>query len=339
MKNNTTIKVTLILFTILLVFGCQNVQRDNSTEIHQIKKISDLSEHLAEEMLLFSKNVDDQTIVHIKKVGRYENKNFVLNREGNNPVLSRDGQFIVFDSSKTIGGESYKGIWLHDIQNETEHSVIVWPKRIPDEHIFQPSFAPDGNSVIFSVTWLEKEEIGLATVSLDGSDLQIINRVKNDLNDSPKFSPDSKKILVICGGRDKDTGQPGFQLCIMECDGSNRKLLTEDGDVHGSYLFTPDSQKIVYSESERGGIFDIRNRPYYRINIMDTDGNNKSTILDWDNPVRVLEISKDGQEIIFLESDRDGNPTRLFVINREGTNLRHLAYFDDFLVEWFPDED
>lgn len=338
MENNTIIKALLILATISLVLGCQGVQRDTSIDIHQINNISDLSENLAGEMILFSKNVNNQTVVNIKKIGRYENKNFALKREGNNPELSGDGLFILFDSSKTIGGESHKGIWIHDVQDHTEHSVIVWPEKFTDVHISQPNFAPDGNSLIFSVTWLDEEEIGVATVNLDGSDLRIISKVKNDLNDSPRYSPDGNKIIVICAGRDKDTGQPGFMLCIMDSDGSNRKLLTEDGDVHGSYLFTPDSQKIVYSESEWGGIFDFRNRPYYRINIMDTDGNNKSTILDWDRPVRVMEISESGQEIIVLENDRDGMPTRLFVINRDGTNLRHLAYFDDFLADWFPED-
>ncbi len=123
----------------------------------------------------------------------------------------------------------------------------------------------------------------------------------------------------------------------MNSDGSKRKIITEDGDSHGSYHFTPDSKEIIYTESEFGGILGIINRPYYRINAMDKDGSNKMTILDWNKPLGILEISKDGGEIIFFE--HDGYPTRIFIINRDGSKLRHLAYFDQFLDEWFPENE
>ena len=71
---------------------------------------------------------------------------------------------------------------------------------------------------------------------------------------------------------------------------------------------------------------------------MDIDGKNDHLILDWNGPVNILAISTDGEEVIFIDRPKSGKFVKMYLIQVDGTNLRHLAYFDDFLAGWYPDE-
>ena len=69
--------------------------------------------------------------------------------------------------------------------------------------------------------------------------------------------------------------------------------------------------------------------------IMDVDGENKRNILGWD--VGILGFSEDGKEIIFESRPDQDDFWGIYIINIDGSNLRHLAYLDDFLAEWYAD--
>ena len=329
--------VLLLLSIIIFLSACYSEFRVDLMEIDSISRPGNLKNGLANTTIYFIKNFNDKSFVHITEVDRTFSQTTELHLEGNRVSLSPQLRYLIYDSSKHVGGELRKGIWLHDLRTGKEKNVIVWPSKLDEVHLSHPSFSPDGEHLIFTVTWFDKDEIGLATIDLDGSNLEILDTDRHNGNTGPRYSPDGEKIVVICGGMDVDSGQPGFQLCIMDKDGSNRELFTRDGDYHGTYRFTPDSQHIIYSESEYGSPFGILLRPRYDIKIKNIEEVNPTTILAWDQPLSILALSEDGGEIVCLESDKDGVPQRILVVNREGTNLRHLAYFDEFLADWYAD--
>ena len=117
-----------------------------------------------------------------------------------------------------------------------------------------------------------------------------------------------------------------------------RSHLMESWSYHGTYLFSPDSQSIIYSEAEWGGLIGLIDKPYYQIRRIDIDGKNLHTILDWHRAINVLALSDDSGEIIFMDRYDKGKTTKIYIVDKDGTNLRHLAYFDDFLADWYPCE-
>ena len=68
---------------------------------------------------------------------------------------------------------------------------------------------------------------------------------------------------------------------------------------------------------------------------MDISGKNKKLLFDW--IIGVLGFSKDGKEIIFEGRPDMDAPRGIYIINIDGSNLRHLAYLDEFLKEWYAD--
>jgi len=331
--------IHVLLFAILILLtACNGPGNSPAVPVSTIESPEDLSSDLSNVQVFFSRNQNDKTSVHITSLDRDAESTIILENEGGHVVLSPSGSYLTYRFGEHVNGEYHSGIWIRDLKEGVERKVIIWPEDSSIAHLISPNFFPDEEKVIFSIIWFKTDTAGLATVDLDGSDLQIINIPQPTVNQEPRISPDGEKILVICEGIDIDSGDPGFMLCIMNKDGSGRTLLTRNGDSHGTSLFTPDSNRIVYSESEHGGIFGTINKPSYQIKVMDIDGANKLTILDWKWPIYIRGLSVDGEEVILIEEPTDGSTIKLYVIDIDGTNLRHLAYFDEFLADWYPIE-
>lgn len=328
-------KLLLMVGFLLFLYGCS---KSGSGPKITINSPSDISPNLSDIQLFFSKNQNDVSSAIITTLDRKEESIFVLINEGDDVKLSPSGSYLAYSFGESIEGKFHSGIWIRDIKEEVERKVILWSEEYTVVYLDTPSFFPEENGLIFSITRFETDTVGLATINMDGSNLQNIDTPPGKLNKGPKISPDGEKILVLCSGPDVDSGQPGFMLCIMNSDGSERILLTENGDYHGTYLFTPDSQSIIYSEAEWGGLIGLINKPYYQIRRIDIDGKNLHTILDWHRALNVLALSDDGGEIIFMDRYDKGKTTKIYILDKDGTNLRHLAYFDDFLADWYPSE-
>ena len=328
----------LLVGLVFVLSGCSFAGRNTAQPYTTIDTPEELSGDLSNITLFFTKNLDDKTSLHVTSLNQEEASTITLQNEGGGLKLSRSGSYLAYRYGEMVDGQFHSGIWVRDMYEEIERKVILWPEKYTDVQLNNPSFFPSEDKLVFSITWYETDTVGLATINLDGSDFQVIDTPQGKLNEGPKISPDGEKILVLCSGPDTDSGQPGFMLCIMNSDGSERILLTENGDYHGTYLFTPDSQSIIYSEAEWGGLIGLIDKPYYQIRRIDIDGKNLHTILDWHRAINVLALSDDGGEIIFMDRYDKGKTTKIYIVNKDGTNLRHLAYFDDFLANWYPGE-
>jgi len=66
---------------------------------------------------------------------------------------------------------------------------------------------------------------------------------------------------------------------------------------------------------------------------MNINGTDITMLLDWN--VSILGFSDNGQSIIFRKASEDRENDGVYVIDIDGENLMHLAYFDDeFLDMW-----
>ena len=298
----------------------------------------DLPADLATIQLLFSNNIDNLSSGLITTLDRQNQIDFTLANDGRKINVSRDNAHVVYSLVEIINHEFRSSIWLLELDTGLERRVILLPDKMSDISLDDPDFFPDGEKLILSIKWHHTNTIGLGSINLDGNNLEIINTPSQTFSQGPIVSPDGEKILVLCEGIDLDSGKPGFMLCIMDKDGSHRRQLMEDGNYHGTYLFTPDSHSIIYSEEEWGGLIGLINRPRYQINSIDIDGKNQNTILDWHRAINVLALSEDGNEIVFMDRPENGKPPRIYIIDNDGNNLRYLAYFDGFLADWYPIE-
>ena len=96
-----------------------------------------------------------------------------------------------------------------------------------------------------------------------------------------------------------------------------------------------------YQENEKYEIslsnIPLSNPQQGNFNIQNLETDQKTLLLDW--AVSVLGFSDDGNEIIIKARKNRKSPRGIYIINSDGTNLRHLAYFDAFLEEWYADAD
>lgn len=324
----------LIFVSLFFLTGCNITDSKNPLPLNVINEPGDLTSDLAQIQIYFSRNQNNQTSGHITTLDRVDQIDFILENEGRDLSLSLDDIRVVYSFTDTVGDELRSSLWLLDLKDGLERRVILWPEKFTDISLGDPNFYPAWDRLIFSITWYDTDTIGLGSIDLDGNKLEIIDTPLHTLNEGPKVSPDGEKILVLCEGIDRDSGKPGFMLCIMDKDGSHRRLLMEDGSYHGTFLFTADSKSIIYSEAEWGGLIGLINKPRYQINSIGVDGKNQKTILIWHRAINVLALDKDGGEIIFMDRPESGKATKIYIIDKDGTNLRHLAYFDDFLADW-----
>lgn len=334
MRYISRYSIMYLLITISVFCGCISCYRKKSNAIEKIIFPRNVENDIAHEVIFFEKYVQYQSIVAILSLDLSRYEIIQLPDVVNQPEISQDTQVVVYVKRDIIGDIDPHSIWLYDIKMDEETRLAGWNEDILDIWISTPSFSYDGKSIIFTVTWFNSEKIGLAVVDIDGSNLRVLDTY-SQICHGPEYSPNGERILICCPGIDILSGEPGFQICLLDQNGGYIKHLTNIGDSNNSYYFTPNGKYIVYSEVEFGGLFQIINKQLDRFIIMDTDGENKEVLLYWD--VGILGFSDDSQQIIFEGRPTPKSPWGIYIINIDGTNLRHLTYFDEFLEEWYSD--
>ena len=207
------------------------------------------------------------------------------------PVISPDGAKVAFLSARPpaqYGREEVfvvntDGTGLRQITtkvrdpnapghaNESYALSVAWS---PDSakllvHAFRPDKDDDGNPAVIG---------SLYTYNPDGTgETLLVRQVSNFLQGSLAidWSPDGRHILYASKG---GPYHEVFGFVIMDAQNIanyqylSRSQLTNGGGVAGdagSARFSPDSQKIVYGAGDDGG----------NVNIIDIDGQNRSTVL------------------------------------------------------------
>lgn len=130
--------------------------------------------------------------------------------------------------------------------------VAVWAQKQPFdvhallkiERVADPQISPDGRTVAFTVQTIDLENNRkpkhVWVVPLAGGSPVRITQAGN-LNDRPRWSPDSKTIAFI-----SDRGGTP-QVWLMSPDGSNARQLTNFPTGAGGVLFSPDGKHLVFT--------------------------------------------------------------------------------------------
>jgi len=121
------------------------------------------------------------------------------------------------------------------------------------------------------------------------------------------------------------------QICIVNADGSDYRRLTSGDSVRHYYpSIAPDGQSLVYS---------AYNEPTKRFEIFELNFNtNESTMLTHAfGDLNAPEISPDGKTIAFTRFYISPDKPTIWLMNRDGTDLRQVSDFGAWDSTWSPD--
>ncbi len=133
-----------------------------------------------------------------------------------NPVWSPDGSQVAFVSKRETSEEGVQNIFVvnadgSNLRQLTHHFYADWP-----------SWSHDGRRITYT------DGIDILIMNADGSG-EPINLTHDEVKDTrPTWSPDGTKIAWSSG----DDGQ--WNLFVMDADGSNKKQITDNGQVFGA---------------------------------------------------------------------------------------------------------
>ncbi len=257
-----------------------------------------------------------------------------------------EGTYEIAYASKTSrDGE----IYLTD--RAGKRSIMITDREGNDGYA---AWSPDGKRIACYAYHDGRKTWSIHTMNTDGSNRKRLTHSKNKWDSAPAWSPDGKKIAFGRAYRDME-GDWQHEVWIMNADGSDQKQLKPlDG---GAPSFTPEGKIVYHSTPNASEIFiadqDGSNKRQLTSNeaeewhpevspdgkeivfMSDRDGNHEIYVMNIDgsNPRRLTnnEVrdstptwSPDGSQILFTSSEPDGEERNLYLMNRDGTELRML---------------
>jgi TolB protein len=205
------------------------------------------------------------------------------------PAYSRDGRFHAYAMSSNVPQ------MVLVIQDHRGKKEAVYRPRESRATARNPSIAPDGSRVVFSLSDVGGHQI--ASVEPHGQDPKTLTSSAG-MNAWPRFAPDGRQI-VFGSSRNGD-----FELYLMDPDGANLRRLTRSPGLDVRPAWSPDGSRIAFTSNRDGN---------YEIYVMKRDGSDVRNVTSHPSRDDHPSWHPDGQRIVFV-SDRDGG-SDLYVIH------------------------
>jgi len=211
------------------------------------------------------------------------------------PQYSADGKWIVFDALVIGQWDIWKmrqdGSRLKQLTNDANI----------DDHA---AFSPDGKQIVYSCN------VAICVMNVDGTHAHVIS---SGPGDSPRYSPDGKKIAYWNSG--------DSNIHVMRADGSHDHAIASDpaNDLYPDW--SPDGKKIAFT-SDRSGSSELW--------IVNADGSNPVQVTTT-GAVGTPVFSPDGKKIAALDGSKN-----IFVVNLDGTGHRVVGTAAVAYIGWQP---
>ena len=157
------------------------------------------------------------------------------------PAWSPDGKQLTFARVDTTQPTEYSEIWAvnRDGTNLRQLTHLLCFNR-------DPSWSPDGKKIVF---WSSSDHCtpgaGQGNYELYVFDVAtgLVSRLNTLPNSGePAWSPDGKSIAFSCDGY----GGVGFEICVMNADGTNAHRITNLSGDQTAPAWSPDGKSIVF---------------------------------------------------------------------------------------------
>ncbi|MHA1211301.1 MAG: beta-propeller fold lactonase family protein [Candidatus Heimdallarchaeota archaeon] len=216
-----------------------------------------------------------------------------------NPKISFDGKKILFQILED------SNIYLIDSDGNNRVQVTSDLNKYD-----MPAWSPDDRIVFVLKSETNKT---LMIMDIDGSNQKILveGESPNTQIFDPVFSPGGELIAFSYN----------FDIYIMNSDGTNLTQLTTDSKWATSPSFSPDGNRLVYSDR---GIPECNRCEKNEIFVMDIDGTNKVNISNNPEYDQSPTWSASNNRIIFV-SKRDGT-LNISSIDPDGSNFKQLTF-------------
>ena len=171
-----------------------------------------------------------------------------------NAKSSPDGKMLVFNAAGFLWTKSLPSGIPKRLTNDTDLE-------------FEPSFSPDGKTIIY-VTWNDEEKGAIKSVPVKGGASQKLSREKG-IYRQPSFSPEGRKIVYFKEGGNSAMGyaytmKPG--IYTMEATGGAPVFVTDDGQ---NPAFNHTGDRIYYQKG--GFLFGDLDKSYCSVNLAGED--------------------------------------------------------------------
>jgi TolB protein len=264
----------------------------------------------------------------------YSSQIYAVEPDGSNlrTLTNFDGRFPVGASWSPDGTTMAIGydeeISFLDADGSELRSLPTHPNRFGDGEDTGTTWSPDGTRLTFTYEKAAPRDTSdIYTMDLDGSNRINLTNSPNIEELHPDVSPDGSQICLSRRiTRPVPSGET--ELWLMDADGSNLTLLTEDAyDPHCDW--SPDGKKIIF-EAEGPRSHDV-----YVIN---TDGSGRTNLTD-DSELDIDPAwSPDGKKIAFA-SYRAGSSNDIYTMDADGSGVARVTKtpdVDDRAPEWQP---
>ncbi len=198
-------------------------------------------------------------------------------------------------------------LWLLDLSDMAVKQLTTATARD-----IEASWSPDGKQVVFASGRDDPDNLQLYVMKADGSQQhRLLAKVQKWDNWFPSWSPDGKKIIYQSN---RNVQQQGFDLYMVNVNGSNEVQLTHSPADESHACWSPDGKQIAYTSNQAGN---------QDIWVMNADGSDPRPLTRDPADEFFPRWSPDGRQILFV-SDRDGYQ-RLYLMNADGENQRRLS--------------
>jgi Tol biopolymer transport system component len=186
----------------------------------------------------------------------------------------------------------------------------------------EPSWSSDGRQIAFTRGSGDGRDVYL--MNADGSgEVRLTSSAEGE--EAPTFSFDGSQVAFL---RYQDP--TFFDLFVIDVDGSNeRRVYHQEG---------PYAARPIWSLDGRALYFNIDTAASHSLDVarLDISSGALTLLTDFDGEDSTFALSRDGSTIAF-QSDRP--PGGIFLMNADGTNVRHLtgAWDKGHRLSWSPD--
>jgi TolB protein len=164
---------------------------------------------------------------------------------------------------------------------------------------FYPSFAPDGQSVLFSSNM--DGNFKIYEMSLTGE----LTKIGDTVGIAPEVSPDNQSIAFVTSSGGKE------YIWVMDRDGSHPRVIRSDG---WDPTWSPDSSHILFATT-------IKGKP--QLASMNVDGTDFRQITDLPDLRGRSDWSADGAHIVTYSGKTWQR--ELFMMNADGSDLHQIT--------------